>query len=348
MRSSVGIIYMIVFSLACSTSLGTEITPFPTTPNQEAEQRISRYLDTGNQETGRSAYLEALETQGLAAVDAIFKAVLIRWNQGTLDPGTRRRVDSALRFAQKIAWSSRHIDRNLLEGIKIKADQLLIHYAARSEGQAIIISILNKFHIWTATNFWFFLKYSKSTADLMESASRLREVIALLDEDQLNNLAEAIREIRPYSLVQLSLLMDTGQLKESELVVLFKLAANRFAKRQNPSLDDSIARQRYEEKTDIVFAPTFARIVHALHSDEAPVVSAMNKARSYWERQESSPIKGDHMRLFESLGNESMDWLRSDTWVAKRFTGAQRDYTVEDNVILVNFKIARSCEDNLN
>lgn len=350
MRSDLRIFYMTAVTIATvigSNSFGVEVTPLPTALIQKADQRINRYLDSGTDDTGRSAFLEDIEVQGLPAIEVILKAALKRWNQADLDSGTRRRVDSALRFARKIAWSTQPSDNNLVQEIKTKADQLLLRYAARSEGQATLISIYDSLRIWTADNFWFFLKYAKSSSDLMESATRLRQIIPDLDQDQLNSLAETIRGIRPYSLIQLSLLMDTGQLKESELVILFKLASDRFAKRQNSSLDDSIVRYRYGAEADSVFSPTFARILHALHSEDPAVISAMSKARKYWERQENSPIKGDHMRFFDSLGNERMDWLQSDTWIAKAFTRKQRDYAVEENLILVNFKIGRTCEDKL-
>jgi hypothetical protein len=343
------IFYMIVVTIITVglNSFGGEIMSFPTGLIRKADQRINRYLDSGTEDTGRSAYLEDIEVQGLPAIDIIFKAALIRWNQGALDSGTRRRVDSALQFARKIAWATQPSDGNLVQEIKTEADQLLQYYSARSEGQNTLISIFSSLRLWTAGNFWFFLKYAKSTSDLVESADRLRQIIPVLDQDQLNSLAETIRRIRPYSLVQLSLLMDTGQLKESELVILFKLASDRFAKRQDPTLDDPIASYRYEAEGDNVFSPTFAKIARALHSDEVPVISAMNKARKYWERQENYTKKGTHMRFFDSLGNEKMDWLHSDTWVPKAFTGRQREYTVEDNVILVDFKVGRTCEDNL-
>lgn len=336
--------------LVTTMGFGAATSVFSAAVLQETKAQIQLYLEPGTASTGQSHLLRNLEIKSLTAVDLILEAVLHRWHRGSLTSGDRRRIDVALRQAGDFVLIYHNSETTLLADIKTKADALLSYYVIRSEGQDALISLFNILDLWTETNYSFYLNYLKSLRDMMETAPRLRQALPFLKSDQRQTLAESIRKVRPYTLIQLSIIYDLGLATEADLLKLFTLAADRFAQRQAPIIAYEYGEWRQHVRLDRLFDPTFTQLLRVLHSGDPVVVNAFNKSRLQAQRLKNRATGRAREQFFYLMGNKGMNWLQRLTWVDPALSGegpaVQPAYNVEGNLITVRFT-RPTCETKL-
>lgn len=335
------------------------VEEFPLSANLAARKRINDFLDPDTKTTGLMHEIKKLEVQGLPAIHLLLDIALERVADDSTTDGVRRRVGSLLGYAAEIAHNSANDKSNpeLIAAIGKQAETLLEHYRARGGVQQSVVSIYDSFSFWTAKDFWFFMQFARNTQLLVEYHNQIQKLIPQIGDQQLDDFATKLRSIRPYNLVPLSLLLDTGRMTERELTLLFKLAADRYAKRHTSNLDEPHQSWRWAQTRDRAVAPTLARLVEALRQENPLVVSAFNKAKRHAEAQGPSWKSNLLNEFFVNVLNDRLD-SNFTTWrpgvrpiaIAQPGDPPPRelpDYKVEDNVILVDFKYEGRCTDDL-
>lgn len=327
-KSTLNIVILFFSFIFAVNSFAAEPEFLPLSKTKSASDRIERFLIPGTQYTGGLEQLRDMEVEGLAAIHLIFKMVLQEMNRPKVDDGARLRVGLLLLPALQNARARPKIDRHLLSAVKAQADQVLEIFDHRSADQDTVIAIFNYLDLWSADNFWFFLKYVKNRSVLMNLYPHIRKVIPLSSEAQLAELAKKLRAVTPADTLQMSLLMDTGGMTERELTTFFKLVAQRFSNRQ--ALRAAAGDDRtltWQDRKDEAIAPALKDLKIALEKKDHIVASAFKKARADQE------------------GDEQTEFYRQ--FAGESAQSKPAHYETDKNVILVNFKLRTSCRRDL-
>lgn len=233
----------------------------------------------------------------------------------------------------------------------------LMRFQAGGLGHERVLELYDRWRLWQPEDFWFF-ETIQTPANLRIHASRIRFLLPQLSARQILDFAGQLRRIRPVALFQYVLLLETGEMRETELVRMLGLASLQFARsldrRDLFDGDESYNLHALEDPVQRSVAAALRLVQAKLFDRDIEVGSAFDKAVANARRASNRDYNLENRLLFFKLLQESrLDWQDRSSWLPKAQQISRENiplrhrYRVNGNVILVQFR-AKSCEDKLN
>lgn len=321
---------------------------------------VAEYFSVGSPNSGNIRKLEEFRPY-LPTLELLLKELRVRVETPGFSATEYGRATRYLRMVAEMAARLGNASRTPLRASVQREGRLLFkHYHRPSKAREQLMRIFDVLSLWGPEDAGLFLRM-KDLPEVVDNVARIRGMLGMMTPDQLDTMAANFRAMdrQGKSSLILALLMETGRAQEKDLTNLLLAASAEFARsllRSMPDQDEDFMIMRLESVTARLVSNKLDQVMWALQSGDLTVGSAFTKAveRVRTRRGPRDLYPQDRLLFFTLLQEGRLDWNDRASWraraaeIARERISLKSRYTVEDNVILVNFgPKPPNCEDDL-